>query len=213
MNILLVAATPFEIRPTIEWLEGRRGVETLITGVGMTATTYSLTKALLRKSYDLVIGAGIAGSLDSRLDKGEVVIVSEESIGDLGVQEGGSFRSIFDLSLLQKNEDPFKDGRLVNDTAGLTELGLKLANGVTVNEITTDPARLELYRDQLHASVESMEGAPLHYVCLMEKIPFLQLRSISNFAGERDKSRWDIALAISNLNQSLQQVLIKYADQ
>jgi futalosine hydrolase len=35
-----------------------------------------------------------------------------------------------------------------------------------------------------------MEGAALHYTCLMEKIPFMQLRSISNYIAERDKSKW-----------------------
>jgi len=210
MNVLIVAATPFEIRPTTEWLSDRHSrVDTLVTGVGMTATAYSLTKTLLQQSYDLVIGAGIAGSLENELHQGDVVVVREESIGDLGVQEGGSFRSMFDLSLLHRDEKPFSSGRLVNDSAILMECRLKIVNGVTVNEITTNHARLQLYRQQFNASVESMEGASLHYVCLMEKIPFLQLRSISNFAGERDKSKWDIPLAISNLNQSLQQLLTK----
>ena len=51
--------------------------------------------------------------------------------------------------------------------------------------------------------VESMEGAALHYVCLMEKIPFLQIRSISNLIGERDKTRWKIKEAMKSLNETL----------
>ena len=51
--------------------------------------------------------------------------------------------------------------------------------------------------------VESMEGAALHYVCLMEKIPFLQIRSVSNVLGDRDKSRWKIKEAGQNLHQTL----------
>ncbi len=50
---------------------------------------------------------------------------------------------------------------------------------------------------------ESMEGAALHYVCLMEKIPFLQIRSVSNITGERDKSKWKLKEARESLHKSL----------
>ena len=55
-----------------------------------------------------------------------------------------------------------------------------------------------------------MEGAALHYVCLSEKIPFLQLRSVSNYVGERDKNKWAVREAIANLNIELQKILIKF---
>jgi futalosine hydrolase len=48
-----------------------------------------------------------------------------------------------------------------------------------------------------------MEGAAVHYVGLMENVPFLQLRSISNLVGERDKKKWKLPLSIKNLNQTL----------
>jgi futalosine hydrolase len=48
-----------------------------------------------------------------------------------------------------------------------------------------------------------MEGAALHYVCLMEKIPFLQIRAISNMTGDRDKSRWKLKEALKSLHEEL----------
>ncbi len=51
---------------------------------------------------------------------------------------------------------------------------------------------IQFYRDTFNPVTESMEGAALHYVCLMEKIPFLQIRSISNYIGERNKKKWDM---------------------
>jgi futalosine hydrolase len=48
-----------------------------------------------------------------------------------------------------------------------------------------------------------MEGAALHYVCLMEEIPFLQIRSVSNLLGDRDKKGWKLKEAIEELNESL----------
>jgi futalosine hydrolase len=46
-----------------------------------------------------------------------------------------------------------------------------------------------------------MEGAAFHYVCLLEKAPFAQVRAISNYVETRDKSKWQIPTAIQSLNQ------------
>ncbi|MFZ1371603.1 MAG: futalosine hydrolase, partial [Ferruginibacter sp.] len=56
---------------------------------------------------------------------------------------------------------------------------------------------------QFKPGIETMEGAALHYVCLQENIPFLQIRSISNYVGERDKIKWKLKEAIENLNTDL----------
>ena len=58
-----------------------------------------------------------------------------------------------------------------------------------------------------------MEGGALHYVCLQEKIAFLQLRSVSNDIGVRDKTKWDIRSAIRRLNEELIQLLQQLAEQ
>jgi futalosine hydrolase len=54
-----------------------------------------------------------------------------------------------------------------------------------------------------------MEGAALHYIAILEKIPFLQIRSLSNFIGERDKQQWKLKESITSLNQALQVILNK----
>ena len=61
--------------------------------------------------------------------------------------------------------------------------------------------------EKFGADIESMEGAAFHYVCLQEKIKFLQLRSISNIAGERDKTKWTMKEAIVNLNIELKKLV------
>ncbi len=74
---------------------------------------------------------------------------------------------------------------------------------VTVNEITTSSKRVHELIEKYGPVLESMEGAAFHYVCLQEDIPFVQLRAVSNFIGERDKSKWLIKEAIENLNREL----------
>lgn len=212
MKILLCAATEMEIAPTIQFLASyeRHSVEVLITGVGLMTSTYALTKAAAVHHPDLMIQAGIAGTLETEQQLAEVVVVRAETIGDLGVQEESRFQSLFDLKLLSPDMHPWKDGRLANEEKRLKSLGLKVVDGVTVNEISTSNEVISYYRQQLKAQIETMEGAALHYVGLAEKIPFLQIRSLSNFIGERDKTKWEMKKAIMNLNRELQRLLTKH---
>lgn len=61
--------------------------------------------------------------------------------------------------------------------------------GISVNEITTQAQKVRFYKKQFNPVIESMEGAALHYIALQEKIPFIQLRSTSNYIAERNKKK------------------------
>lgn len=212
MQLLVCASTEFEIKPTIEFIreEDIQNVEILITGVGMMATTYSLTKAILNRRPDFILQAGVGGCLNEKLPLSKIVLIENENIGDLGVDENGTFKDLFDLKLLDENSFPWMNRKLSNNVEVLKSTGLTIVDGVTVNEISTNKERIAYYKNQLNASVESMEGAALHFVALQEKIPFLQMRSLSNFVGERDKSKWVMDIAIANLNIELQRILTKF---
>ncbi len=197
-----------EIAGTIQQLQAvpNPAVDMLITGIGVTATTYSITKAIAVNRPDFILQAGIGGCLEEGLMLTTVVAIANETIGDIGVHESSGFQSLFDMKLLQKDTPPWKDGKLANSLPGLKDVGLAVVDGVTVNEICTNTERINYYRLKLNARVESMEGAALHYVALMENIPFLQIRSLSNFAGERDKTRWMMPGAIASLNLEIQRI-------
>lgn len=214
MQLLVCASTEFEIKPVMDFIaqEKVQNIDVLITGVGMMAATYALTKAVLMKRPDFIFQAGVAGSLDGKLPLTKIVLVESEHVGDMGVEENGSFKTLFDLNLLDRNTFPWKNRKLSNNLEALKLIGLTIVDGVTVNEISTSEQRIAYYKNELHASVESMEGAALHYVALQEKIPFLQMRSLSNFVGERDKSKWMMSTAIANLNIELKRVLTKFLD-
>ena len=211
MQLLVCASTEFELRPTIEFVQKEKiqGVDILITGVGMMATTYTLTTHILNKRPDFILQAGVAGCLDQGLPLTKIVLIENENIGDLGVQENGTFKTLFDLNLLEKSSYPWMDRKLPNNVEALKTTALKIVDAVTVNEISTNRDRIVYYRTQLNASVESMEGAAMHYVCLQQKIRFLQMRALSNFVGERDKTKWVMDIAIANLNTEVIRFLVK----
>ncbi len=211
MHILLAAATSFEIQPTIDalgkQLTHRNRITVSITGVGGIPTTWTLMRQIDSHRPDLIVQAGIAGCFTDGLP-GTVMAIREDELADLGVWENESFHSAFDLGLADADTPPFSNGKLINPYHNLLAFtGLPIISALTVNEITTSPRRIEWYRQNRNAVVESMEGGPLHYVCLKENIPFLQLRSVSNTVGIRDKTKWDIGLAITRLNEQLIRII------
>lgn len=218
MQILLIAATTLEIQSTTAFLKGgdlRLGghqITVLTTGVGSLPTLYSLIRQTMLRRPDLVLQAGIAGCFTGKRP-GEVVAVKEE-MPDLGVWEEGRFKTLFDLGLGGPDAHPFSGGVLINPYKKLLELsGLEQVTAISVNEITTDPARIGWYQQNGKPVVESMEGGALHYGCLLENIPFLQIRSVSNDVGVRDKTKWDISTAVRQLNEKLVGLLERLAGQ
>jgi len=206
MDILLIAATAKEIEPFFEYYRNTKkpqNIDILITGIGLTATTYRLLKQLQLKRPDLVIQAGVAGCFDKKIPLGTVVAVKKETIADQSVIELKKLKTLFDLQLIPHDQFPFKKGWLENNNEALKKLKLKKVNAISVNEITTSRQRVRFYEESFQPAIESMEGAALHYTCLMEKIPFLQLRSISKYIAERDKTKWDMKRSIVNLNKEL----------
>lgn len=215
MNILLVAATVIEITPFLEYYRDEKNnladikIDILITGIGLTSSTYSLTKQLAIKRPALVIQVGVGGCFDTELPLGTVVAIKQEAIADQSVIELDKLKTLFDLKLVPQDKYPFKKGWLVNKSEVLKKVKLKKVNGISTNEITTSPKKSAFYTETFDPVVESMEGAALHYVCLMEKIPFLQLRAVSNYIAERNKKNWNMKESIINLNKELIQLLEK----
>ncbi|MCD2423501.1 futalosine hydrolase [Niabella pedocola] len=210
-KILLVAATELEIKPLNSFLKAQEQVDVLITGIGGVSTAYGLTRQLARQRYDLVLQAGIGGSFVHRYAPGAVAVIRSECFGDLGVVEAGRRKSVFDLQLADADAAPFTGGRLYNTHSRLVELtGLEPANGVTINEVTTAADTIGHFKDSLGAEIESMEGAAFHYVALLENQPFLQVRAVSNYVGERDKTQWALKAAIANLAEHTERLLTQF---
>ena len=216
MRIIVTAAT------VDEWMPAYLQVDTLYTseskrmkvsfhqsGVGMLATAVSLTKLVTEEKPDLIIQIGIAGSFDDTLNLGKTVCIKEEALGDLGVEEDGKWKDIFDLKLEKSSYPPYEKRKLPNNwLKDYNLLKLPEVAAVTINEITTAGERKQQLIKKYEAVTESMEGAALHYVCRHFNIPFIQIRAISNYIGERDKSKWEMKASIENLNQTL----LKYLD-
>ncbi|HEY8388083.1 MAG TPA: futalosine hydrolase [Parasegetibacter sp.] len=216
MQILVTAATGLEIHPFASLVSpanqmfGPHHCSTGITGVGLFSTGFHLVDLIEKLNPDLIIQAGICGTFNKAHPPGSVVIVGEEYFGDTGVWENGRFSDLFDMGL-QLDEFPFLSKTLANpDIKGKNWNNIPVVKGVSVNQISSRVEQIAELKRKYNPDVESMEGAAFHYVCLMKKVKFLQIRGVSNFTGDRNKNNWKMEEAIGNLNNSLVKIISEY---
>lgn len=204
MRILVIAATRFEVEP---FIANNKNIEVLITGVGVPATLYNLQKKLFTTTTDLVVQAGIAGCFTDDIELGQAVLVRQDTFADIGMEEKENFKSIFQNGFADKDAFPFRDGWLINSNEILKQSLLPAVKAITINKVSDSLLQKQQAVIGFTPDVESMEGAALHYVCLQENVPFIQIRSISNLVGERDKTLWKLREAITNLNIELDKLI------
>jgi futalosine hydrolase len=205
MRVIITAATNLELdgcakKASQVFKKSKLKISFHATGIGMLASGVKLTQLAATHKPDLIIQMGIAGSYSKKEPLGKVMVVASESIADLGVREKGLFTDLFDSQLIKENEAPFKKRKLTNPTIrSLNILKTDTVAAVTINEITTSPKRIKEIIAAHKPVLESMEGAALHYVGSLTKTPFIQIRAISNYVGERNKTKWKLKESIEQL--------------
>ena len=182
MNILIVAATNFEIIS-----ERVMRNTTLITGVGMVNTSIRLTKELSKNKYDLVINMGIAGSFLDSIEIEDVVEVVEDNFAEIGFEDNLDFKrfSAFDL----------KTNYVVSP-----KTTLKKVKSITVNTVHGNDKSISEILKRENPQIETMEGAAVFKVCEEFNLDCVQIRAISNKVEIRSKDNWVFERTISKLN-------------
>jgi futalosine hydrolase len=188
---------------------GTLDIDILITGHGSVFMAYHLTKILHTFSYDLAINLGIAGSFDYFLELGFVVNVIQDQFADLGFEEKDSFFTLSEKEML--NEDSFPFTGEIMRSLGNFEIdvveSLIPVKAITVNTLHGRQENIQRIKGRFKCEIETMSGAAFFYVCLMEKVPFLQIRSVSYFIEIRKVDNWNLHLALGNLTATVLEVL------
>jgi len=179
----------------------------VVLGVGLLEFSTNLSVLLSRFSaegpFTHVVLAGICGAYPGRgLNIGDVVRVDSERVGDLGVVErDGSFVPWHKVCSGNSSGMPqvYEASPLRGVPTWLT--GLKLAAGLSVNCCTGTAAMAAERVANFDVDVESMEGAACFSICSAFGMPCYEIRAVSNFATDRDKSTWRIQDALEKLKK------------
>jgi futalosine hydrolase len=223
VRVLVVAATEAELSPLVAGLRrvsavgpritryqaASHDIDVLISGVGMVATATWCSRVLSAERFDVALNLGVCGSFRPEIFPGAVVHVVSDRLPELGAEDGDAFLTIQDMKLLGDDEFPFTGGRLVN--ASPPVLGplasMRAVNGITVNTVHGDDESIARVTKRFSPDVESMEGAAFMYACLIQGVPFAQVRAVSNMAERRNRAAWKLTAAITNLGTVARQIL------
>jgi futalosine hydrolase len=195
-------------------LAGREAI-LVVTGVGPLNASLEMGAALGRYEISGVINLGLAGSFDlERAPLGSAVAASAEVYPEYGVAGLDGMGGLVD-----DTEFPFpqwEDGgqrvmrRIeLGPAAEAWRLGLSLPAGqllgtaLTVAGITGCRDRALVLAEHFGALTENMEGFALALACATRGLPFLEVRTISNRVGERDRAKWKLKQAFRGLGTVL----------
>jgi futalosine hydrolase len=201
MRILVVTATEPEAGP-VRGSRIRHDVDILVTGVGMVATAAQTSRALAQTRYNLALNFGVCGSFDRVLVPGSVVHVVRDRIAELGAEDGDRF---VEFEALQLPGEPAFVNAAPPANAALG--ALPAVTGITVNTVHGSDRSIAAVVRRLAPQVESMEGAAFMYACLINGVPFAQVRSVSNIVERRNRDAWQIGEALTSLGRTASSIL------
>ncbi|MGW1026067.1 futalosine hydrolase [Streptomyces sp. NPDC002577] len=176
----------------------------LAAGVGpaaaAAATGAALTAAALAgEPYDLVVSAGIGGGFPPHAPVGSVVVADEITVADLGAETADGFVSVTGLGFGTVTHRPPRS--LVRDVAAAT--GGVMGTVLTVSTVTGSAARAaELRARHPGATAEAMEGFGVAEAAAAHGRPVLEIRTVSNPVGPRDRAAWRIPEALAALTEA-----------
>ena len=200
MRILIVTATEMEIAPLAAYL--RADVEVLVTGVGMVATAVMCSRTLAMQRYDLALNVGVCGSFDRGIVPGTVVHIVTDRIAELGAEDGDAFLTPGEMQLPAECE--FANP---HPPAIAALQALPAVTAITVNTAHGNERSIAVVVARFKPQVESMEGAAFMSACLIQGLPFAQIRAVSNIVERRNRAAWRLNEAIDNLWQTTLRIL------
>ncbi|WFE38122.1 futalosine hydrolase [Micromonospora sp. WMMD998] len=206
-GLLVVTAVPAEAEAIRAGLADP-GVTVRPVGVGpavagaATARLLALAEAAGRP-YRAVVSAGIAGGFVGRVEVGATVLADRSVVADLGAESPSGFLPVEELGMAP---EMLGVGRTVpGDRALLGALRAALPAAtvgtvLTVSTVTgTAASAAALAGRHPDAVAEAMEGYGVAVAAALADIPFVELRTISNPIGPRDRDAWRMREAFTAL--------------
>jgi futalosine hydrolase len=207
MTILITAATALEMQAYDHAGGSSDSTLRLITGIGPTETALSLTSMLHRQAgaVDLVLNFGIAGAYPTgKAGLLDICIAEQEVLGDLGICLPEQVVRFADRGLFVPDRFLLAPQFRRQAELALQQAGMTCKTGIfiTVNCASGTEQRAVMLGRQLQALCENMEGGAVARVCGHFSLPCVELRCISNMAGETERNRWRLPEACAQAGRA-----------
>ena len=183
----------------------------IYSGIGIINTSFYLALSIEKIKPDVIIQVGIGGGFEnSKLQIGDIVFAKKEIFADFGIEKNDKIINppFFVMSHKQIKRNYNTDKKIFNYFYNqLKNTNIKFGNFLTKSSITTSKTKASILRNQFNAIVENMEGVAAAHIAYLCNIPFLEIRTISNFVGETDRRLWNKKLAFKNINTVLMSLI------
>jgi futalosine hydrolase len=184
--------------------------DVLAAGVGPAAAAVgaSAMLALARTTapyipYGMVVSAGIGGGFQPVAPVGSVIVADAIVAADLGAETPDGFVPVTGLGFGRVEHRTHRK----LGTAAARELDAVHAPVLTVSTVTGSAERAAaLAARHPGAAAEAMEGFGVAEAAAAHGVPVLEIRTISNPVGPRDRASWRIGGALASLTEAFRKL-------
>jgi futalosine hydrolase len=206
----------------LEILHGTFGDKKLLvtfSGLGKINAAAAAAAILSNYSVSRLWMWGSAGAYNlAGVQINDLALASEEILGDEGVATISSWQplDVIGIPLLDTKGQPMfnrmdvdpleleRSRKLLDEWESMDSLPrIHVGPFVTVSAVSGSIARARRLSNLYGGLCENMEGGAVAQVCLRYQVPFLEIRGLSNWAGDRNKKRWQLSKALNNCQRAL----------
>ncbi|TSB45436.1 futalosine hydrolase [Alkalicoccobacillus porphyridii] len=209
--VLIMTSVKAEKEAIERGLKGSHLFKVVTTGVGPAKAAATTAVELTKHTYKLVINMGIGGGFVGKAGVSSTVVAdliiaadlgSESEEGFLPIEELGMGQSVIATDTVSALEIVEALNKLQVEVCYAPILTLATVTGTT----STTQALQERYPE---AAAEAMEGHGVATAAELADVPVMEIRTISNQIGPRDREAWRIKealLALEGVGHALTEV-------
>jgi futalosine hydrolase len=204
-RILIMTSVVAEREAILRGTGSDSRIDVKLAGVGPISAGIQTAKALAADEYDLVINMGIAGGFADKAEVGSLVIANEMVSADLGAESPEGFITLDELGFGESTrvEADGDLGEILLEAIKAAGISVRVGNILTLSTVTgTVETTSKLQHREPGALAEAMEGYGVAMAAKEFGLPVLEIRSISNPIGPRDRSAWRIKDALVTLESA-----------
>ncbi|KGA95705.1 hypothetical protein AJ85_15490 [Alkalihalobacillus alcalophilus ATCC 27647 = CGMCC 1.3604] len=209
-RILLIVSVEAEREAVKRAIGEQSFIDVEVMGVGPTLAAAATTKLLMQHDYDLVLNLGIAGGFKGRAPVGSIVVSSQIVAADLGAESPDGFLPVEQLnigvSMIEAEQTVSR--KLLG---AFTKKGVPSSHGqiLTLSTVTgTNETTEQLMERFPEAKAEAMEGFGVATAAKLFEVPVIEVRTISNEVGPRNREAWKLKEAL-NLLEVVSETLLE----
>ena len=202
LQTLILIPTEMEaalLQPALKSVLEKGDAVAKICGFGPIASGIRTAQLIAELKPRSCLLLGIAGTFTNDLAIGSAHVFTNMTCFGIGAGSGSSFVNASQLEWQQWPEpiESLSKGDVLDiliSVSTIRELQLLTVCAISACEIDVEQ-RLKLFPN---AAAEDMEGFAVGLACHSANVPLTVIRGISNRAGDRDKSNWQVKFALES---------------